>query len=138
MAGGGGSVQSRAKTQSKITPASAKDKGRRLQRWVCDQVAAILGVPCGYDEHVAPREMGQNGSDIRVVGDYKDQFPFYVECKWQEVWSLPSWISITKVRAGNQPWMIVMKRNRQEPVVVVDAEVFFSLLGELVRRKKNG
>ena len=108
---------------------SAKAKGRVLQNWVCQQISELLGIPWGRDEAIAPREMGQSGTDVRLVGDARRRFPFSVECKNQETWAVPTWIEhAQRNQAPDTEWLLVMKRNRSKPVIVIDAEVFFSLL----------
>ena len=42
------------------------------------------------------------GQDVRLVGEAKKRFPFSIECKWQESWSLPSWIKQAKENQGGR------------------------------------
>ena len=84
--------------KKKITPASAKAKGRLFQQWVCRQISALLDIPWGKDELIASREMGQAGTDIRLIGEAQERFPFSVECKWQEKWAVPAWIKQAKIK----------------------------------------
>jgi hypothetical protein len=115
--------------RKRITNSSAKAKGRRLQQWVCQQISDFLGIPWGKDELIASREMGQNGVDVRLVGEAKERFPFSVECKAQETWSIPAWIKQAKAnQLEGTNWLLVAKRNRMEPVVIIEAETFFQLL----------
>ena len=76
----------------KISIASAKAKGRRLQQFICTKISDLLNIPWGKDELIASREMGQSGTDIRLIGTAKKRFPYSVECKWQETWSIHSFI----------------------------------------------
>ena len=117
---------------TKIKPSSAKAKGRALQNWTCEKISELLGIPWGKDESIASREMGQPGTDIRLVGEAQERFPFSVECKWQESWSVLAWIKQAQEnqKAGTD-WLLVMKKNRIKPVVVIDAERFFELLGKI-------
>ena len=52
----------------RIKPSSAKAKGRSLQQWVCQKISDLLGIEWGKDELIASREMGQSGTDIRLLG----------------------------------------------------------------------
>jgi hypothetical protein len=117
---------------AKIKTSSAKAKGRSLQQWTCQKISELLGIPWGKDESIASREMGQPGTDIRLVGEAQERFPFSVECKWQESWSVLAWIKQAQEnqKAGTD-WLLVMKKNRIKPVVVIDAERFFELLGKI-------
>lgn len=114
---------------ARIKTSSAKAKGRSLQQWACQKISDLLGMPWGKDESIASREMGQNGTDIRLVGEAQERFPFSVECKWQETWSVPAWIKQAKenTKKGTD-WLLIMKRSREKPVIVMDGEVFFELL----------
>ena len=113
----------------KISISSAKAKGRNLQQWVCKKISELLDIPWGKDELIASREMGQPGTDVRLVGEAQERFPFSVECKWQESWSVLAWIKQAQEnqKAGTD-WLLIMKKNRIKPVVVMDAERFFELL----------
>lgn len=116
----------------RIKTASAKAKGRALQQWTCQKISELLGLPWGKDELIASREASQAGTDIRLIGEAQKRFPYSVECKSQETWALPAWI---KQAQNNQiegtDWLLVCKRRREKPVVVMDAERFFDLLKEL-------
>jgi len=117
---------------ARISTASAKAKGRNLQQWACMRISELTGIPWGKDEMIASREGGQNGTDVRLVGEARQKFPFSVECKWQEVWAVPDWIRQAKnnVLPGTD-WLLIMKKNRMRPVVVMDAQRFFALLSRV-------
>lgn len=117
-----------------IKSSSAKKKGRTLQNWTCQKIADLLTLPWGKDEMIASREMGQSGTDVRLIGAARAQFPYSVECKNQEVWSVPAWIEQAKSnQAPDTDWLLVLKKNRIPPVVMMDAERFFTLLKRLQR-----
>lgn len=127
------------KTKKKrISVSSAKAKSRRLQNWVAEKISEITGYPWGYDEVIAPREMGQSGVDIRLVGDARKLFPFSVEAKNQEKWSIPSWIKQAESNCyEDTDWLLVVKKNRKNPIVIMDAEVFFSLVSKVIDTNKE-
>ena len=114
---------------------SAKAKGRACQKWVCEKIGMLLNLPWGRDELIAPREMGQSGTDVRLVGKALKEFPFSVECKWQETWSVGAWIEQAKsnMKSGTD-WLLILKRRNERYVAVLDADVFFNLL----ERRRNG
>jgi len=117
---------------SKIKTSSAKQKGRSLQQWTCQKISDLLGIPWGKDEMIASREASQSGTDVRLVGEVKERFPFSVECKWQETWNVIQWIKQAEDnRQEGTDWLLVMKKNRVRPVVTLDAEVFFEILRRL-------
>lgn len=124
--------------KKKISTASAKAKGRALQQWVCQQISDLLGIPWGKDALIASREMGQSGTDVRLIGKAQEEFPFSVECKWQESWSIPAWIKQAKEnQKEGTNWLLFVKRSRQAPIVIMDAEQFFKLLGRIRDAEKS-
>ena len=115
----------------RISVQAAKAKGRNLQQYVCKMVSEITGFEWGSsgdDKPIESRPMGQKGMDIRMESQVRELFPFSVECKFQESWAVHGWIEQAK---GNQmkgtDWLLVCKRSRKKPVVIMDADSFFSL-----------
>ena len=108
-------------------------KGQRLQKWMCEKISNLLGIPHGVDEQIASRESGQPGTDVRLVGTAKKLFPFSIECKNQETWSIPAWVRQAKTnQADGTDWLLVVKKNHSNPIIVMDAEVFFNILKDKV------
>lgn len=136
MAGVSEKIQDGEKKKKKITPQSAKAKGRRLQQWVCKKVAEITGFEWGSngnDKPIESRPMGQSGTDIRMESSVLKKFPFSVECKWQESWAIPAWIQQAKANLiKNTNWLLVIKKSRENPIVVLDAQVFFDLIAKVL------
>lgn len=117
----------------RIKPSSAKAKGRNLQKWVCEQISKLTGIPWSSngkeDCPISSRPMGQSGTDVRLESHVKKLFPFSVECKWCESWSVPAWIEQAKTnQEEGTNWLLFCKRSRSDPVVIMDAEAFFELL----------
>lgn len=112
-----------------ISVASRKAKGRRLQQWVAKKISDITGFECGTDCEIESRPMGQNGPDIRLEKKVLKVFPYSVECKSQESWSVHAWIEQARSNIyPNTDWFLVMKKNQQKPYVLLEADVFFKLL----------
>lgn len=115
-----------------MKPGSAKAKGRAFQNWVAERISKLIKVPWGADQPIEPRRMGQNGVDIRLDAESRKIFPWSVECKNTEVWSLPA--AIKQVKADLYPdtdWIVFLRKNRHEEVAVLNAEVFFELLNAI-------
>jgi len=112
--------------------ASCKAKARKLQQHVCQKIADLLNMKWGKDEMIASREMGQSGVDVRLVGKARELFPYAVECKWQE--KINIWAAIKQAKENCDEdlpdWLLFIKRNREEPYVILDMELFFTLLRE--------
>lgn len=117
---------------------SAKNKGARLQKWVAERVSKLLGIPCGKDELISSREMGQSGTDVRLMGEAKKLFKYSIECKNCESWAIPKWIKQTKAnQTRGTDWLLFIKKNRHEEIVVMNAEVFFKIQNELIKLRKK-
>lgn len=115
----------------RITVASAKAKGRALQDWTCAQVSRATGLPWGREDEkeIQPRAMGQNGTDIALRGEARKLFPFAVECKSGEHWSIKDAIRQAKANQGTFPhWLVVLKdKSMKSPIAIVDGGLFFDL-----------
>lgn len=122
----------------RIAVSSAKAKGRDLQKWVCEKISEITGFPWGKDQPIESRGMGQTGVDVRMESQVRKLFPFSVECKRQESWSVPNWIRQAKDNTiPNTDWLLIMRSNRQSAVVVMDAERFFQTYKQLIDNTNN-
>ena len=109
---------------------SCKAKGRKLQYWVAEKIAELLGVKFDQQDDLCPihsREMGQKNTDVYIRNqEIASKFPFDVECKNTETVSLYKDVEQAKsnTKKGNQ-WLVVHKKNNSKPVVILDAEYFF-------------
>lgn len=112
-----------------IKPGSAKAKGRALQQWMCQKISELTGERWGRDCPIESRPMGQAGPDVRLERHVLEEFPFTVECKWQERWSVTDWIEqARRNQVEGTDWLLIMRRSRMRPVIVMDAERFFELI----------
>lgn len=120
--------------KKKITPQSAKGKGRRLQQWVCKKISELTGYEwgsSGTDCPIESRPMGQSGADVRMESQVRKLFPFSVECKYQETWHIPAWIRQAKENKNkNDDWLLVVRKNRHDPIIIMDAKRFFEILNK--------
>lgn len=104
---------------------SAKAKGRKLQQWFANVLVETLGLD---EEDIESRPMGSQGEDIILGKQSRQLFPFSVECKNQEavnVWK--AYEQASENCKGYEP-LVVIKRNRTKPLVVMDAQKFVELL----------
>ena len=117
-----------------ITIAARKAKARRLQNWVAEKISKLLKIPWGKDKEIQGREMGQSGVDVKLYGKALELFPFAVECKWQETWSIPAWIKQAKEnQLEGTDWLLVCKKNREDPIIIMDADAFFNLYNKMLK-----
>ena len=115
-----------------IAVSSRKAKGRNFQKQVAERISDLLDIPYGKDELIASREMSQAGTDIRLIGRAKELFKYSCECKNQETWSLPKWIKQAKSnKEKGTDWLLFVKKNRHEPIVVMDMDTFFKMKSKI-------
>ena len=118
---------------------SCKAKGRKLQQYIAEQISNILDIPWGPDELIRSRESGQKGVDVVLLGKAKEKFPWSVECK--NVEKLNWWDAIKQARTNQldgTDWLLVVKKNHECPVVVIDSMVFFKLWWRYLRALNRG
>ena len=106
---------------------TAKAKGRRLQQWMRDLLIEELAVD---PEDIESRPMGSQGEDLIMARAAREKFPFSIECKNQE--SLNVWRAWEQALANSGKYdpILVIKKNKVKPLVVVDAEYFVNLIKE--------
>ena len=103
---------------------SAKSKGRRLQQWFRDLLIEKLEV---HPEDIESRSMGAGGEDLIMARAARKKFPYSIECKNQE--SVNIWKAYEQAgeNSGDYEPIVVLKRNKSKPLVLVDAEYFVRL-----------
>jgi len=125
----------------RISRARCKERGRYLQKEVAKKISEITGISYGKDEPIASREMGQSGPDVRLVGEAKRIFPFAIEAKYQEKWNVVEWIKQAKKNMQDSgkylSWLLVLKKNNLDPVIVLDMNVFFSIALPWIEKMKG-
>jgi hypothetical protein len=112
-----------------ISIASRKAKARELQKLVAQKISDLTGIKCGKDELIESREMGQAGTDIKLIGEAKIKFPFAVECKRQEKFNLHEAVKQAKANQDKgTDWLVVSRRSNENAIVSMDLDAFFRLL----------
>ena len=108
---------------------SAKAKGRLLQQWTRDLI--LEHFPDLEPDDVRSTGMGQSGEDIQLSPAARKRFGFSIECK--NVERLNVWDAYDQACAnsGDYEPLLVMKKNRKKPLVVMDAESFIELFKTL-------
>lgn len=109
------------------TVASRKAKGRALQNKVRDIILEKYQNLEEDDVRSAP--MGVNGTDIQLSPKAKKMFPYSVECKNTEKLNIyKAWEQATSNVDKNTKPLLVIKKNRKKPLVVLDLEDFINLI----------
>jgi hypothetical protein len=111
------------------TVAAKKAKGRHLQNLVRDLI--LENFKDLEKDDVSGRSMGCAGTDILLSPKAKIRFPYSVECKNCETTSIWSWWEQTSknILTGTNP-LLIFKRNRSVPLVVITLEHFIHLTKE--------
>ncbi len=121
-----------------ISIKSRKAKGREFQKWIAIKIGKMLDIKVGKDELISSRPMGQSGVDIALIGKAKELFPFSIECKRQEKFSIPAWVKQAKKNEmDGTKWLLFCKRSNEDPIVTMDADVFFSMYSVIVENIKE-
>ena len=107
---------------------SAKQKGRKLQQWMRDLLIQKLGV---HPEDIESRSMGSQGEDLIMARAAREKFPLSIECKNQEAVNVWKSYEQASENSGEYEPVLVIKRNKSKPLVVIDAEYFVSMFKEV-------
>lgn len=107
-----------------MRPSSAKAKGRKLQQWFANKLVEILGLD---PEDLESRPMGSQGEDIIMGKQSRNIFPYSIECKNQEAVNVWKAYEQAESNCGKYEPLVVIKRNRSKPLVLIEAEYFIQL-----------
>jgi len=105
-----------------MTPGSAKNKGRRLQKYVCKLI--IDTFPQLTENDVRSASSGQTGVDVQLSEAALEVFPFAVECKNVETVTIPKFWRQTSQNSSNLIPLLVVKSNGKNPVCILGFEDF--------------
>lgn len=127
--------------KQRIKASSAKAKGRTLQHKICAKISELTGFEwggAGQDKPIESRGMGQSGTDVRLESVVKKVFPFSVECKAVESWSIPAWIEQAKAnQEKGTNWLLFCKKSNEKIVAILEADVLFDLLKDAKKTIDN-
>ena len=103
---------------------SAKAKGRRLQQWIRDLLIEKLEI---HPEDIESRSMGAGGEALIMARAARESFPYSIECKNQE--KINIWEAYKQAEDNSKDYepVVVLKRNNQKPLILVDAEYFVNI-----------
>jgi len=120
------------------TVQSRKAKGRRLQQYIANKLSELTGIKWGSEELIRSREGGQSGTDVVLIGKALEILPISIECKNQEKFNIPAWIKQSKKnQTDGTDWVLICKRNHEDPVVVISDEYYFRLLKNTIKTEEE-
>jgi len=125
-----------------IKISSRKEKGKNLQKWICNKIANLLGIKYNQQDdqcEIHSREMGQSGVDIILRGKALKRFPFSIECKSSEQFNFKNTIEqIRNNSTDDTDWLIVYKKKVfRNPVVIMGWYAFERLFEKGVKNGKG-
>ena len=108
-----------------MNPKSVKAKGRVLQNIVRDRLHKVFP---RLSKDIASQTMGMKGMDIVLTPRARKTIPYAFECKNVERFDLwKTWIQAEDNAEDLDP-VVVVKKNREKPKVVIDLELFLKLI----------
>ena len=79
-------------------------------------------------DDVRSTSMGAGGEDLQLSPAARKKFPYSVECKNVEKLNVWGAYEQAEANSGNHEPLLIMKKNRKKPLVVIDLEAFVELL----------
>ena len=108
---------------------SAKAKGRKLQQWFRNLLIEKLDI---HPEDIESRSMGASGEDLIMARAAREKFPYSIEAKNQESVNIWKAYEQAEENSGDYEPIVVLKRNKSKPLVLIDADYFVKLHDKLV------
>jgi len=81
-----------------------------------------------HEDDIKTAVMGESGEDIKMARAAREKVPFSIECKNVEKLNVWAAYEQAKENSGKYEPLLVMKKNRKKPLVVMDADAFIELL----------
>ena len=107
---------------------SKKGKGRRLQNYVRNTL--LEAFKSLEEDDVKAAIMGESGEDIKLSPAAKRKIRYSFECKNVERLNIWQAIEQAETNCEDRTPVVVIKRNRTNPYVVLDLNKFIKLIGE--------
>ena len=105
---------------------SAKQKGRRLQQNVRDLLLEALSEYL-EEADIRSTSMAAPGEDLLLSPLARKLVPLSLECKNQEALNVWKAYEQAESNCGKYEPLVVIKRNRSKPLVLIEAQYFINL-----------
>ena len=105
---------------------SAKNKGKRLQNQIRDQL--LENFKQLEPDDIKSTTMGERGEDIQLSPAARKLIPYAIECKNQE--KLNIWESLKQAESNSEKGnpVLIFKRNRSKTYAVLEIQDFIDLI----------
>lgn len=118
-----------------MKPQSAKAKGRNLQKYVVERILASFSSLDRDD--CSSRSMGASGEDILLSPKARKCLPISIECKNRASFSVYKDYEQAKTNSRGYEPVLVIKSNRQTPLVVVELDHYLGLLYAKTQKEES-
>lgn len=108
-----------------MSPASAKQKGRILQQMVRD-ILLKFAKSLEQDD-IRSTSMGVSGEDIQLSPAARKIYPWSIECKNQERFSIYKAIAQCEENAQGHTPLVIFKKNRHKTYVALPFDDFMKI-----------
>ena len=109
-----------------MNPKSVKAKGRALQNCLRDKLRKAF--PGLHEDDIKSQTMGMTGEDIVLTPAARKKIPYSFECKNQERIQIWKFLEQAESNAAEYDPILVIKKNRRKPYVVLDLDKFIELI----------
>ena len=116
-----------------MRPQSAKQKGRRFQQWVRDQLKDRFDL---HEDDIRSNPMGAHGEDVWMSPAARTQVPYSIECKNVEKLSIWSAIEQTRENCGGHTPAVAFTKNREDEWMAIPMSDFLTLLDHANKWKR--
>lgn len=112
---------------TRISTASAKQKGRKLQQYVRDKIIELLRPYGVRPEDVKSTSMGASGEDVQLSPFARDLLPVSIECKSHKSMAIYKLYEQAVVNGSTHEPLLVVKANHKKPLAVIDLDYYLKL-----------
>lgn len=108
-----------------IKPSSAKNKGKRLQNQIRDDILKMF--PELEPDDVKSTSMGAQGEDVQLSPAARKVFPYQIECKNKATSQIHTYMKQAKTHGKHTP-LVLVKMDRDDILAVLPWEDFQRIL----------
>lgn len=120
-----------------MKPQSAKAKGRELQKFWRDRLISLLSDYGIINEDIKSTSMGAGGEDVQLSPAARKLIPISSECKSYSKIVVYNWYKQAKSNCNSYEPVLIIKANREKPLVVVDADHYLDLWEHKLRNENS-
>lgn len=122
---------------SKISPQSAKAKGRKLQQYCRDKIIESLKEYNVEPGDVKSTSMGAGGVDVQLSPFAKQFLPIAVECKSHKSMAIYKLYEQAEDYKHEGEPVLFIKANHKRPLAVIDLDYYFKLEEARIKGEQN-